>query len=338
MAATGLKHGDTGQVGAHLLNGCAGMCATKLTMTQGTHSMERILLTLDNGLCIPIVKQGDGYCIDPGFISVHLQTVPKLNSPAKVGTAVFGAGVRWSIIIGAAQRAYQDRDEPAPTAEQIAAFYLAFPHMAPARTTIEDVVLVPRGLLGAACAAIDKQRDAPKTLAQLQRYTTGDLSHTTPTAQDTANVTEAEAVAALTVYDETSFASNGCPANGLDRMQAALESFVHGNAAQQEPVGEVCDMKYGHVRFYKLQSYKYLQPGAKLYTEPQPAQPSVQELQRKLAEAENRIETDSKLISASVPVEKLKNLLYIWSVNWNGRGIFSELEKLIAEYDNKDGA
>ncbi|SSW64356.1 hypothetical protein AVE30378_01058 [Achromobacter veterisilvae] len=37
-------------------------------------------------------------------------------------------------------------------------------------------VLVPVGLLGAACSAIDIKRNAPKTLAELRRYTTGDLS------------------------------------------------------------------------------------------------------------------------------------------------------------------
>jgi hypothetical protein len=39
-----------------------------------------------------------------------------------------------------------------------------------------DCVLVPRDLVGAACAAIEGKRDAPKTLEQLRRYTTGDLS------------------------------------------------------------------------------------------------------------------------------------------------------------------
>jgi len=41
---------------------------------------------------------------------------------------------------------------------------------------IEDPVTVPRGLLGAACSALDFGRDAPKTLAELRRYTIGDLS------------------------------------------------------------------------------------------------------------------------------------------------------------------
>lgn len=42
---------------------------------------------------------------------------------------------------------------------------------------LEDPVLVPRGLIGAACCAIRGAHDAPKTLAELRRYTTGDLSH-----------------------------------------------------------------------------------------------------------------------------------------------------------------
>ena len=43
-----------------------------------------------------------------------------------------------------------------------------------------DTVPVPRSLLGAACAAINRKQDAPKLLEQLRRYTTGDLS--TPAA------------------------------------------------------------------------------------------------------------------------------------------------------------
>lgn len=44
----------------------------------------------------------------------------------------------------------------------------------------EEHVLVPRGLLGAACSTIDKKRDGTKTLAELRRYTVGDLSTATP--------------------------------------------------------------------------------------------------------------------------------------------------------------
>ncbi|MBV6321974.1 hypothetical protein [Duganella violaceipulchra] len=41
---------------------------------------------------------------------------------------------------------------------------------------IEDPIIVPRGLIGAACSSIDRKRDAPKVLAELRRYTMGDLS------------------------------------------------------------------------------------------------------------------------------------------------------------------
>ena len=51
-----------------------------------------------------------------------------------------------------------------------------------------DCVLVPRYLVGAACAAIVGKRDAPKTLEQLRRYTTGDLS--TPPAQPAVPLTD----------------------------------------------------------------------------------------------------------------------------------------------------
>ena len=44
-----------------------------------------------------------------------------------------------------------------------------------------DCVLVPRVLIGAACSAIDRKRDAPETLKQLRKYTVGDLSTAQPT-------------------------------------------------------------------------------------------------------------------------------------------------------------
>lgn len=42
----------------------------------------------------------------------------------------------------------------------------------------DALVAVPRGLIGAACSAIDHRRPAEKVLAELRRYTTGDLSST----------------------------------------------------------------------------------------------------------------------------------------------------------------
>jgi hypothetical protein len=52
----------------------------------------------------------------------------------------------------------------------------------PAAPAPEGMVLVTRDLVGAACAAIEGKRDAPKTLEQLRRYTTGDLSTPPPPA------------------------------------------------------------------------------------------------------------------------------------------------------------
>lgn len=44
----------------------------------------------------------------------------------------------------------------------------------------EEHVAVPRGLIGAACSAIDKKRDGTKVLAELRRYTVGDKSAALP--------------------------------------------------------------------------------------------------------------------------------------------------------------
>jgi hypothetical protein len=59
----------------------------------------------------------------------------------------------------------------------------------PAPVQEPDCVSVPRDLVGAACAAIEGKRDAPKTLEQLRRYTTGDLS-TPPAAQPAVPLTD----------------------------------------------------------------------------------------------------------------------------------------------------
>jgi hypothetical protein len=60
-----------------------------------------------------------------------------------------------------------------------------------------DCVFVPRDLVGAAGAAIEGKHDAPKTLEQLRRYTTGDLS-TPPAAQPAPAVQEGLAAVAFT--------------------------------------------------------------------------------------------------------------------------------------------
>lgn len=64
-----------------------------------------------------------------------------------------------------------------------------------AAPAIEDPVTVPRGLLGAACYAMGHpDRDNTKTLAELRRYTVGDLS-AQQAAQPVAQWDEASAVA-----------------------------------------------------------------------------------------------------------------------------------------------
>lgn len=50
------------------------------------------------------------------------------------------------------------------------------PAVAQDRFDIDSLVVVPRSLLGSACSAIDKKRDAPATISELRRYTVGDLA------------------------------------------------------------------------------------------------------------------------------------------------------------------
>lgn len=61
----------------------------------------------------------------------------------------------------------------------------------------EDHVLVPRGLIGAACSAIEKKREGRKVLAELRRYTVGDLSAALAAPAQGAAVPDAERYRAL---------------------------------------------------------------------------------------------------------------------------------------------
>jgi FtsZ-binding cell division protein ZapB len=67
---------------------------------------------------------------------------------------------------------------------QLRAELAALREQEPAIPDNEDCVLVPRGLIGAACSAINHKRDAPKTLAELRRYTAGDMAAPQPTPDD----------------------------------------------------------------------------------------------------------------------------------------------------------
>lgn len=80
----------------------------------------------------------------------------------------------------------------------------------------EAHVLVPVGLLGAACSAIDKKRDAPKTLAELRRYTTGDLSRHAP-APAAGDAWEIDLDRVLSIADEHAEESREDGRRVLDR-------------------------------------------------------------------------------------------------------------------------
>lgn len=52
-------------------------------------------------------------------------------------------------------------------------------------------------------------------------------------------------------------------------LESAADDLTQALAASgREAVGEVCDMKYSTVRFYKERPFGYLQPGTKLYIHP----------------------------------------------------------------------
>lgn len=70
----------------------------------------------------------------------------------------------------------------------------------------EEHVAVPRGLIGAACSAIEHKREGTNTLAELRRYTFGDKSNAISSAAPTA----------LPVIDP-----------GLDSLERAMESKTY---------------------------------------------------------------------------------------------------------------
>jgi hypothetical protein len=110
------------------------------------------------------------------------------------------------------------------------------PEAQPAPTVQEsDCVFVPRDLVGAACAAIEGKRDAPKTLEQLRRYTTGDLS--TPPA---APVTRGLMLVPIDPTQEMLDAPpNAYPADALVTWNAMISKVPTPPAAQPAPVQPV---------------------------------------------------------------------------------------------------
>lgn len=85
-----------------------------------------------------------------------------------------------------------------------------------------DMILVPRGLLGAACSSIDKQRPAPKVLEALRYYTMN--------APQAPAVPDAKTAGIIKRLRDACPAGSGCKctvndaASELERLSALLQS------------------------------------------------------------------------------------------------------------------
>ncbi|QPS81639.1 MULTISPECIES: hypothetical protein [Delftia] len=105
-----------------------------------------------------------------------------------------------------------------------------------------SMIAVPFDLIASACSAIDKKRDAPKTLAELRRYTTGDLSCAALAAAPTQQGSEASASGAKVLTDEDMEAlslTHGLSGD-VEEMAIIVETMVLDRlaAAPQAPAPE----------------------------------------------------------------------------------------------------
>lgn len=150
----------------------------------------------------------------------------------------------------------------------------------------EDCILVPRGLLGAACSALARHDESPKTLHELRRYTVGDLSKAQP-----APVGEYPALPEpatwLVVRGAFRASPDGQDAESNEWLEEAHEPREKGSfavyteqqlkgfadathamrAGEQEPVATVTSWTNGsYHRNYKLEWHKDVPEGTKLYT------------------------------------------------------------------------
>ena len=110
-------------------------------------------------------------------------------------------------------------------------------HPAPAFSD-EDHVYIPRGLIHAACSAIDKKRDGEKTMAELRRYTTGDLSR--QPAPDTSRL--AEALERLVFAAQCRDNSTGCQIRLIEtreELKAATENAEEALASYRQQGGDL---------------------------------------------------------------------------------------------------
>lgn len=124
-------------------------------------------------------------------------------------------------------------------------------HAQAALSDVEDPITVPRGLIGAACSAIDKKRDAPKVLAELRRYTTGDLSSQQPAAapadsraaqaQPVADAAQGDALSQQAFDDGKRHAHEQACVVTHRLMAERDDSFANGRAAGIEEAAKVAE-------------------------------------------------------------------------------------------------
>lgn len=114
-----------------------------------------------------------------GCLALSLRAHKVLAAPTVAPSAQPVAPSTWSAYVADMIAAYLKWPVDDPRADAIAGIIERRLKFLPRETQpvagIEDPVTVPRGLLGAACAAIRLKHDAPKTIAQLRYYTFGDL-------------------------------------------------------------------------------------------------------------------------------------------------------------------
>ena len=112
--------------------------------------------------CFDWATPGDGDSFD--HIELHFEHPLLGRDDATVGEAIDS-----EMAVGAAAEDYPTEDARAALARSDAGVEAGV-----AAASEDDLLLVPRGLLGAACSAIDKKRDAPNLLAKLRTITLGD--------------------------------------------------------------------------------------------------------------------------------------------------------------------
>lgn len=104
----------------------------------------------------------------------------------------------------------------------------------PAIFSDEEHVCVPRGLIAAACSAIDLGVTSSKLLAELRRYTVGDLSN--KPAPDVSALVDALECALETM--ENVDGANDC-SRGIDAVEEALAAHRRARSAYRKLGGAV---------------------------------------------------------------------------------------------------